>query len=181
MEGGGVSDEDDIGPDEPSSPYVRGSETSKQAAEKIDNSSDAIRAVVLECMRDAGEEGRTDQETQVLLSMTGNTQRPRRRELEDAGFVVDSGRVRKTMSNRNSVVWVVTKMGMTAPCPSAVHRPSTSTKELKNGLRECLSILAMIVNQADRSVASVDFDAIKSAYDNGFKALYGTPNVFTLP
>lgn len=172
-------DHDD--PEEALAPYVRGSKTSEDAARRIDGSVDAIRAMVLEFMRKAGEDGVTDQEAQVALSLTGNTQRPRRRELEDAGFVVDSGRTRKTLSNRSAVAWKVTEMGMTMPCPSAAHKPSTATKKLKDGLRGCLSILALIVNQADRSITSIDFNEVKSAYDDGFRALYGTPSIFTPP
>lgn len=47
----------------------------------------------------------TDEEMQTDLSMSPNTQRPRRRELQLMGLVVDSGKTRPTRSGRAAVVW----------------------------------------------------------------------------
>jgi hypothetical protein len=50
-------------------------------------------------------QGATDEEMQDDLDMPANTQRPRRRELQLAGYVEDSGKTRLTRSGRNAVVW----------------------------------------------------------------------------
>jgi hypothetical protein len=38
--------------------------------------------------------------------MAGSTERPRRRELEEAGWIRDSGRTRKTASGHDAIVWL---------------------------------------------------------------------------
>ena len=49
--------------------------------------------------------GATDEEMQIALDMSANTQRPRRRELELTGRVIDSGKTRRTKSGREAVIW----------------------------------------------------------------------------
>jgi hypothetical protein len=49
--------------------------------------------------------GATDEEMQRDIPMAANTQRPRRRELELMGYVIDSGRVRWTDAGRDAVIW----------------------------------------------------------------------------
>ena len=86
------------------------SETSKEAAAKIEIAASTLRAQVFNHLR--GEEGgATDDEMQVSLAMNPSTQRPRRRELQLKGLVVDSGKKRKTRSNRQAVVWIVSAAG----------------------------------------------------------------------
>lgn len=53
--------------------------------------------------------GMTDEELQALLDMPGNSERPRRRELERKGLVRDSGRRRQVRSGRQAIVWVATE------------------------------------------------------------------------
>jgi len=55
-----------------------------------------------------GEVGGTDGEIQRDLGIRGSTERPRRKELEEGGFVQDSGRVRQTAAGRAAVVWTAT-------------------------------------------------------------------------
>lgn len=50
--------------------------------------------------------GLTDEQIQISAMMPANTERPRRRELELAGLIRDSGMKAKTVSGRNAVVWV---------------------------------------------------------------------------
>lgn len=47
-----------------------------------------------------------DEETQIALGLNGNTERPRRRELVQAGRVVDSGLTRKTKQGHDATIWV---------------------------------------------------------------------------
>jgi hypothetical protein len=67
--------------------------------------------------------GRTDEEMQKRIPMRENTQRPRRRELQLWGLVVDSGTTRATGSGRQAVVWTL------APAKTPTHRGCSDTKE----------------------------------------------------
>jgi len=51
--------------------------------------------------------GATDEEIQVATGINPNSQRPRRVELVDRGYIKDSGRRRKTRSGRSAIVWVL--------------------------------------------------------------------------
>jgi hypothetical protein len=82
-------------------------ETSFEAALSMEESAPTLRAKVLTAVRESGMWGFTDEELQEHLAMPPNTQRPRRRELELKGLVVNSGMRRRTRSGRNAVVWVL--------------------------------------------------------------------------
>lgn len=90
----------------PDAPFVSHSSTSRAAAEAIDPSTVTLRDQVLQWIRDRGGDGATDEEIQLGLGINPSTERPRRRELQQAGFIVDSGQVRRTRSRRDAVVWV---------------------------------------------------------------------------
>lgn len=92
---------------DPPPPHVRHSPTSKAAAVDIESRAATLRARVLNFIRRRGDAGATDEEIQRSLQMPGNTQRPRRRELEQMGRISDSGTTRPTSSGRQAVVWVV--------------------------------------------------------------------------
>lgn len=93
----------------------RHSETSTQAAVAIEDRAGTLRAKVRDYLKSQGLDGATDEQIQAALSMNPSTQRPRRIELVEAGRVLDSGRVRKTTSNRNATVWIAVE---------AVNRPA---------------------------------------------------------
>jgi hypothetical protein len=93
--------------DQPALPFQRHSPTSQAAAESMGNPA-TLRRKVYELLAGAHMGwGRTDEEIQDALGMPANTERPRRRELERAGLVRDSGRKRPTRSGRSAVVWEV--------------------------------------------------------------------------
>jgi hypothetical protein len=75
------------------------------AREQIAPSAATLRERVLRFLQSRGAEGATDEEIQHRLFMPGNTERPRRRELEQAGQVYASGYNRVTASGRAAVVW----------------------------------------------------------------------------
>jgi hypothetical protein len=56
-------------------------------------------------MRVLAEGPQTDEEVMASTDMEGNTLRPRRRELQLSGYIVDSGERRKTQSGRTATVW----------------------------------------------------------------------------
>lgn len=94
---------------EPTPPHVRGSATSKAAAEQIRRRVEVCRRAVLDCIRSKGRAGATDDEAQQATGYSGNTQRPRRVELVKAGLVKDSGETRRTAAGRQATVWVATE------------------------------------------------------------------------
>ena len=86
-------------------PSVNGSITSAKAADSLGPATlNAMQRSLVEFLQTRGVFGATDEEMQLALRMNPNTQRPRRRELEDAGLIVRDG-TRKTKSRRNADVW----------------------------------------------------------------------------
>jgi hypothetical protein len=80
--------------------------TSRQAAESIVGALNALQAQLLALYRERGEHGATDEEVSESLGMNPSTVRPRRLELIGMGLVADSGRTRKTRSQRKAMVFV---------------------------------------------------------------------------
>ena len=92
-----------------SAPYVDGSSTSYLTAQQISAYSPNLRTRVLAFLMRRGGHGATDEEIQDALDMNPSTERPRRVELVDAGFVRDSGETRPTHSGNGAVVWEATE------------------------------------------------------------------------
>ena len=86
------------------------SPTSREAAKRIAPSTATLRDQVLAFLQDRAEEGATDEEIQVGLNLNPSTERPRRIELVEAGFVSDSGTTRPTVAGRKAVVWMVSAL-----------------------------------------------------------------------
>ena len=89
-------------------PFQRHSLTSIEAAHQARESGSAARyrEVVYAAICGAPD-GLTDEGISVLTRLPGNTARPRRVELLDAGRIKDSGRRRETLSGRKAVIWTV--------------------------------------------------------------------------
>lgn len=88
-------------------PAQRHSATSMEAARLISGKAGTLREKVRQFLELRGKAGATDEEIQSGLVMAANTERPRRRELEQAGIVRDSGMTRTTTSGRAATVWVL--------------------------------------------------------------------------
>jgi len=92
-------------------PFVRGSQTSMDAAEQAKPNAASQRARVLKLITEScwrtDDSGLTDQQIQDRLKMDGNTERPRRNELVERGLIKDSGRRRKTTKGCLAIVWVL--------------------------------------------------------------------------
>ena len=82
------------------------SSTSVAAAEAIAPVAATLRRMVLEAIAAAGADGLTDEEGAERVGINGNTYRPRRRELEQADRIRNTGKTRQTKSGRKAVVWV---------------------------------------------------------------------------
>ena len=79
-------------------PFVKGSATSKAAAEEAAPHAEAWLWKVLQALREHGP--MTDEEQQTLLKLNPSTQRPRRVELVQRGLVEDSQSKRRTSGRR---------------------------------------------------------------------------------
>ncbi len=80
-------------------------QTSAAANTAITPAKTALRTRVFDAIANAGRRGLTDNEVQEALQLDGNTQRPRRKELEQAGKVKPAG-VRANANGRSCTVWV---------------------------------------------------------------------------
>jgi transcription initiation factor IIE alpha subunit len=89
-------------------PFQAHSKTSREAAQSVSGVSGRDRQRVLTYLTEHTV-GATDEQLSEALSMAGNTLRPRRRELQQATLIKDSGRYSLTHSGRRATVWVVTQ------------------------------------------------------------------------
>lgn len=80
------------------------SATSVAAAEAIKPRTGPLHKLILDHLAQCPN-GCTDEELMAALDLSGNTERPRRRELQLMGRVVDSGRTRPTQSGKQATVW----------------------------------------------------------------------------
>lgn len=80
-------------------------ETSEDAADSIKPRAGSMRQAVLEFIIRNG--GATDEQIQIALDMSNNSERPRRRELVQQGLVVDSGKRRLNRSGCKAIVWTL--------------------------------------------------------------------------
>ena len=103
-------------------PAVRESVTSVAAAKRLRRSKvNADRILILQYLSARREQfkngnlkhdGATDQMIQEDNSLTGDNERPRRRELVQAGFVIDSGTKIQTSNQCWAIAWCITDTGL---------------------------------------------------------------------
>jgi hypothetical protein len=89
-----------------SAPYAPGNTASRQAAAGIYHQLDGIRADVFDHIAYRLKLGATGSEIATALNILPYTAKPRCTELKDAGYILDSGTVRKNDNGRNETVWV---------------------------------------------------------------------------
>ena len=80
--------------------------TQEAAALKIKYALKGQRMAVYREIAVAGAYGATDSEIQQALDMDGNSARPRRRELQLAGWIRDGGTTRANRRGNLEIVWV---------------------------------------------------------------------------
>ena len=100
-------------------PYVVGSETSREAAERIAPVASSIRIRIFEWVRERGREGATCDEVEEALGLRNRTASARLTELVRTGALVDSGKRRRIRSGRTARVLVV-------PLPGSLRRSLTT-------------------------------------------------------
>ncbi len=80
-------------------------ETSHQAAMRAHLRSGTQRKTVLNLLKNAHPDGYIDEQMVQILGMNPNSQRPRRVELVEDGWIIDSGLRRLTSYNEEAIVW----------------------------------------------------------------------------
>jgi hypothetical protein len=88
-------------------PRVRTSATSTAAANSVREVAASIRARLLDLLAQ-NPNGLSDEEMQDRLNLSGNAQRPRRRELEKLGLIKPLG-TRPVRSGRDAQVWALVR------------------------------------------------------------------------
>jgi len=100
-------------------PYAPGNTASRQAAAGIYHQLDGLRADVFDNIVSWGRRGATGTEIAVSTGISILTVRPRVSELRDAGYIVDSGAMRKADDDgNNETVWLVA-----AGYPRGAYKP----------------------------------------------------------
>jgi hypothetical protein len=80
--------------------------TSAAAADIVLPITGKTRIAVYEFTEDCGPWGATLEEMEGGTGLSANTVRPRRKELEELGFIVDSGHTRKNKNDRDCIIWL---------------------------------------------------------------------------
>jgi hypothetical protein len=88
-----------------SAPYARGNEASRQAADAVEHKLDGVRAKVFDFIRSRGAYGATGSEIAAATEIALLTVRPRCTDLGQAGYIYDSGMLRKNDDRKNETVW----------------------------------------------------------------------------
>jgi len=86
--------------------------TSAPAAALVKPAASRLRQMVLAAIARASRDGAADAELLASLNLPGNTQRPRRKEPQEAGLIEHSGQRRPTPS-RLAAVWVAREGAVT--------------------------------------------------------------------
>ena len=124
-------------------PYVRGSSTSRAAARSLSEKTLArLERRVFDCIRRAGEVGRTDDELEVRCRLSHQTTSARRRALVRGGLVKDSGATRPTRSGRNASIWVLGKQDHVRP---GARRSRRSARPSRTEMAEAFRYVDEIV------------------------------------
>lgn len=98
-------------------PFVAHSEPSREAAAEALPRAALQREAVLAAIRARGDIGATDEELQLILHLAGNSERPRRRWLQQQGLIRDSGLRRAPAHDRvRATVWVACWPGSSPTC-----------------------------------------------------------------
>jgi hypothetical protein len=122
---------------ETEAPYVKGSRTSRAAAESL-SAEDLSRMEqrVFDCIRKAKLKGRTDEETERETGLRHQSASARRRKLVLRGRVRDSGFVRRNRSRRLAIVWEVGVDESASEGRSSGRPPRPSNQEMLDAAQE---------------------------------------------
>lgn len=110
-----------------------GSPTSKAAAESMKPHAGQQREQVRQFFAERGELGATQQEVELALGISGNSVRPRCKELEQSGEIKNSDSTRPTLAKRNAAVWVIVSPDVQPAATSKADWPLDSNPDKAGG------------------------------------------------
>jgi hypothetical protein len=122
-----------------SPPFVRGSDTSKAAADSVEADTPTLRERVYAAIKGYEDRGATDDCIEQQLKLRHQTASARRRELQLLGMVVDSGRRRETRSGRKATVWVAVDKPVPVQPKQIVREPRFELRFDSWAVPACLS------------------------------------------
>lgn len=99
--------------------HIPATDTEFEASARVRPNSGATRMRVLTFLGAMGGIGATDYQIGQALQILRTSAGKRRKELQDDGYVVDSGTRRKTDTGCNAIVWRITDAGISAARRSA--------------------------------------------------------------
>ena len=126
---------------EPTAPYVRGSDTSRAAAESMEDELGRLEMLVFDLIRRSGETGRTRDELEVETGMSHQTITARARALIQKGRVRDSGLRRRTRSDRWAEVLILGQDVVVDGASPHASAPRPSSDEIKTAVQEIKSLV----------------------------------------
>jgi len=109
----------------PTAPYAPGNEASREAAHAIERKLTGTRNRVLTFIAGRGDHGATGTEIATALDILPYTAKPRCTELKQAGYIIDSGRMRDNTTGSGETVWCV--------APPGERRPIKPAKKAEHG------------------------------------------------
>ena len=131
--------------------------TSRAAARSVAGVSGEVRQQVLDFIQSMGPYGATIEEIKEGTGLVVNTVCPRRKELEDMGYVVDSGRRRPGKTGRYAIVWVASSEPTVAP-------PKTELTTFQRGVLHLAKQVAKAPTLADaRRIVALEVAKIKKS------------------
>ena len=148
-------------------PYIKGSETSKAAAESVKHLVGSNKVKIYQYLINCGNFGATDDEIEAALSM--KHARPRRRDLEEIGAVERTTTKRVTRSGREAFVYVAipgADLKATRGRPQRTPEGKRSMKATTYLLQDDYADLCMLAAEQDVSVADLIRTAIKQFVSN---------------
>lgn len=103
-------------------------DTQTEAAELVLPKTGTQRRMVYEFIQSKGNYGATDEEIKAQLDINPNSEIPRRLELEEQGFIGDSGERRLTQSGSEAIVWKVKSVLEVSGVSTSVRVPQPRKK-----------------------------------------------------
>lgn len=137
----------------PYAPYAKKNEASKQAANKIKSKLTGKRLEVYNFIVLRGDFGATGSEISDCTGTLLYTAKPRCTELSHAGYIKDSGLMRKNYNGRNETVWVATDGSLITEIKS---NKKPYVDPLKDHHYKALAALSRIENDLKRAILVYD-------------------------
>ena len=140
--------------DAPNLPFVRGSDTSEDAAKSMKHIAPSDEARVYALFEKAGSYGVTDKEIELALGMIHESASARRNGLVLKGKVKNSGDKRRSPSGRKVTVWI---LGKGVPTEGAKNR--RSSRPTDETIRAAVKNIQVLIDMTKENLTTADWVA----------------------